>query len=170
MFLTGQLLYIDFTKYEFERAVEMLLKEFKSTNITKINVGIVCPTENTAVISTMHSRALNDASTQSNLPENILDWTQAHVHDWLIEHNLSQMSRLLTDCDGRTLVYLSRHLKRDGSQQCMRSLQEDSIRRTGETLSLIELSHLQSLIDQEKRSARLKLFSQPTKNCDKSDP
>jgi hypothetical protein len=135
LFLTGQLLYIDFTKYEFERAVEMLWKEFKSTNITKINVGMVRPKENTDFIPTMHSRVLNDASAQSNLPENILDWTQTHVHDWLIEHHLPQMSRLLTNCDGRSLVYLSRHIKRGESEQCMKSLHEESIRRTGETLS-----------------------------------
>ncbi len=83
----------------------------------------------------MHSRALSNASTQSNLPENILDWTQTHVHDWLIEHHLPQMSRLLTNCDGRSLVYLSRHIKRGESEQCMKSLHEESIRRTGETLS-----------------------------------
>jgi len=169
LFLIGQLLYVNFTKYEFALAMNMLLKEVKSTNITKTNVAVVRPKENSEFIPTIQSTALNDASTQSNLPENILDWTQTHVHDWCIGHNLSQMSRLLTDCDGRTLVYLCRHLKRDESQQCMRSLQEDSIRRIGETLSLIELSCLQSLIDQEKRTTRLKLFPRPTKNCDKSD-
>jgi hypothetical protein len=52
----------------------------------------------------------------------------------------------------------------------MKSLHEDSIRRTGETLSLIELSCLQSLIDQEKRTTRLKLSTQSTKNCGKTDP
>ncbi len=168
--LIGQLLCIDFTKYEFERAAEVLLKELKSINITKINVGIVRPAENTDFIPTIQSTALKDASTQSNIPDNILDWTQIHVHDWLIGHNLPQMSRLLVNCDGRSLVYLSRHIKRGKSQQCMQSLHEDSIRRTGETLSLIELSCLQSLIDQEKRIARLKLSTQSTKNCVKSDP
>jgi len=167
LFLTGQLLYIDFTKYEFERAAVMLFKELKSTSNTKINVAVVRPKENSEFIPTIQSTALNDASTQSNLPENILEWTQTHVHDWLIGHNLPQMSRLLTNCDGRSLVYLSRHIKRGKSQECMQSLHEDSIRRTGETLSLIELSCLQSLIDQEKRTARLKLSTQSTKNCDK---
>ena len=42
----------------------------------------------------------------TNLPENILDWTPTHVHDWLIGHNLRQMSRLLINCNGRSLVYL----------------------------------------------------------------
>ncbi len=135
LFLIGQLLYVNFTKYEFALAMNMLLKEVKSTNITKTHVAVVRPKENSESIPTIQSTALNDASAQSNLPENILDWTQTHVHDWLIEHHLPQMSRLLTNCDGRSLVYLSRHIKRGESEQCMKSLHEESSRRTGETLS-----------------------------------
>ena len=46
-----------------------------------------------------------------------MDTTQ--VQDWLIEHNLIQMSRLLVDCDGRSLVYLNKYMKSGQPQQIL---------------------------------------------------
>ncbi|CAF4309767.1 unnamed protein product, partial [Adineta steineri] len=43
LFLVGQLLYVDFTKYEFVRAMEMLSKELKAIHIPDINITPVQP-------------------------------------------------------------------------------------------------------------------------------
>ncbi|CAF4046622.1 unnamed protein product [Adineta steineri] len=151
LFLIGQLLYVDFTKYEFVRAIEMLSKELKVTDVTNISISSV-PVAQVIVVK--------NPSTRNKLPPNILEWTRLNVQDWLIEHNLQQMSRLLANCNGQSLVYLNKHIKYGEPQQTLKSLYKDCSRHLGETLSLIELSCLQSLIDQQKRFVRSSLHTQ----------
>jgi hypothetical protein len=160
LFLIGQLLYVDFIKYEFTRATDMLLKELKTTDFLEIDTPVVRleqdiedvpPTVSISSPSPIHSK-------------HILEWSKTYVQVWLVEHNLIQMACLLSNCDGRSLVYLNKHIKHDEPKQVLRSLHEDSIRRTGQNLSLIELSCLQSLIDQEIRITRLT----PTRTNDDS--
>ncbi len=150
LFLIGQLLYVNFTKYEFALAMNMLLKEIKATNIADTNVIPVCPNEDADTMPPILS-----VSTRNRLPsqvfsQNILEWTQAQVHDWLIEHNLLHMSRLLTNCDGRSLFHLYNYIKHGQPQQVLSLLQDDSLRRTNQSISLIELSCFHSLMDQQK--------------------
>ena len=111
LFLIGQLLYVDFTKYEFDRAMEMLFKELKAEDIAETNVIPVHPKEDTDVVASITPVSLSKHPSPT-LPQNILEWTQTHVQDWLIEHNLIQMSHLLINCDGRSLVYLNEYMKR----------------------------------------------------------
>ena len=69
LFLIGQLLYVDFTKYEFPRAIELLIKELKAPVNEGNEVVPVQSEKNTSFVvpSTMEL---------SKLPENIRDWTQ----------------------------------------------------------------------------------------------
>jgi hypothetical protein len=152
LFLIGQLLYVDFIKHEFRRAMEMLLKELRAEVSCEINVLPVQPVENTGVaphIIPVVSSLSGSASL--TFSENILEWTSTQVQDWLIRHNLVQMSRLLTDYDGRSLVYLSKYMKSCETQQILNLLQKDSLRRTKEDVSLIELSRFHSLMDEQNR-------------------
>jgi hypothetical protein len=144
LFLIGQLLYVDFTRYEFVRAIEILLKELKAENISEMGTIPVRPLEDTDPLLSMTSTLLSSVR-----PENILEWAQTHVQNWLIEHNLIQMSRLLADCDGRSLVYLSKYMKNNKLRHISNSFREDSLRRLNQNLSFIELSRLQSLMDQQ---------------------
>ncbi|CAF4199961.1 unnamed protein product [Rotaria magnacalcarata] len=143
LFIIGQLLYVDFNKYEFSRAMELLTKELKATKTNEENVLHVSPKEK---VQTSHMKTTLSVT----YPINILHWTQAQVQDWLVEHDLVQMARLLKNYDGRSLIYLHRYMKHGQSQQILNLLQEDSIRRTNQSLSLVELSHFHSLIHQRK--------------------
>ncbi len=144
LFLIGQLLYVDFIKHEFSRAMTMLWKELKRTYIAKTDVAFVQPERN--IIDTAPKLHL-----PPKFPNDILDWTQRHVQEWLTGHNLNQMSHLLADCNGRSLLYLDDYIRNGDINQILNLLQEDSLRKTGQTLSLTELSCFRSLMDEQKQ-------------------
>ena len=147
LFLVGQLLYVDFVKYDFEQAMKMLLKELKVADLLETNASVVQQKQDIDEI-------LPTISVSSSIPihsKNILEWTKTDVHDWLVEHKLIQMACILSNCDGRSLLYLKKHLKHGEPKLVLRSLHEDSIRQTSQSLSLIELSCLQSCLDQITR-------------------
>jgi hypothetical protein len=126
-------------KYEFNRAIDILKKELQAGNNSEIDAIPVCPSDDTDTLLSITSTARS---------QNILEWTQAQVQDWCMEHNLSQVCHILTDCDGRSLFYLSKYMKHGDLRQILFSLQEDSLRRTNQSLSFLELSRFQSLMDQ----------------------
>ncbi|CAF1294808.1 unnamed protein product [Adineta steineri] len=146
LFLIGQLLYVDFTKYEFVRAMEMLSKELKAIHIPDINRTPVQPKQDIHVAPSKVTITSPKISSS-----NIIEWTSTQVHDWLLEHNLVRMSRLLNDCDGRSLVYLHKCMDISQPEQMLSLLQEDSLRLINQNISLIELSRFHSMIHQEKR-------------------
>jgi hypothetical protein len=149
LFLIGQLLYVDFNKHEFVRAMEMLFKELKSEDIGETNVAPIHLKEVKESVVSITPASLSKAMPSSTLPRNIFEWTQSQVQQWLVEHNLIQMSHLLIDYDGRSLVYLNKYMERCSPQQILSLLQEDSLRRTNKSISLIEISRFQSLMDQQ---------------------
>lgn len=125
---------MDFTKYEFDRAMKMLTKELKAEDVHETNV-------------TSPPRSISSLTG----PKPILEWTATHVQDWLTQQNLIQMSHLLTNCNGRSLMHLNDFITSIQPKQILTLLQQDSIRRTGESLSLIELSCFRSLMDEQKQ-------------------
>ncbi len=133
LFLMGHLLYVDFTKYEFGQATKMLFKELKTEEIPKTNVT-----------------SFTLSTPPVTFSKNILEWTPTDVQDWLVEQNLTQMSRLLTNCNGRSLIYLNDFMIHGHPEQILLLLQQDSLRRTGENLSLVELACFRSLMDEQK--------------------
>ena len=139
LFLIGQVLYVDFTKYDFSPAMTMLFEELKSPKNAE--------TKQTPV----RLVSIPKASSASILPQNMLEWTSAHVQAWLTDHNLEQMACLLENCNGRSLVYLNKYIKTDSSVLILKLLQTDSLRRTGQDLSLIELSSFRALMDEQKQ-------------------
>ncbi|CAF1559639.1 unnamed protein product [Rotaria magnacalcarata] len=151
LFIIGQLLYVDFNKYEFPRAMQMLHKELKVESVVETHTAPVRPKEDTVVAHSTAHISPPEISIPSIVSENILEWTQAQVQDWLLGHNLRQLSRLFTDCDGRSLVYLSKYIRNYESEQVLKLLEADSVRRINESISLIELSCFQSLLHEQKK-------------------
>ncbi|UJR26406.1 hypothetical protein I4U23_007738 [Adineta vaga] len=144
LFLIGQLLYVDFTKYEFSQAIKMLFKELEAPVLQDHNVIVVESVDTTNIV--MENTSMPISLTVS---DNILDWTETDVQNWLVEHNLVQMSRLLSDYNGSNLKYLNRYLSTIEPQQILKLLQDDSLQRTNRNLSLIELARFQNLLDQQ---------------------
>lgn len=148
LFLVGQLLYVDFMKYEFGRAMEMLVKELKNVNGYPVNTTEVPPTEDTdTAVRGSNAAPINSiTSTAPDAP--ILQWTPSEAQAWLAAHNLPQLAQLLIDCDGRSLMYLNKYVNHGAPSQVLTLLQDDSHRRLRESLSLIELCRFQSLMHQ----------------------
>jgi hypothetical protein len=126
------------------------LKELSVSDIPEADVVPVPHKEDIDVAPVVLPLPVSKASPSPILPQNILEWTQTHVQNWLVEHNLIQMSRLLADCDGRSLIYLSKYIKHSELRDTLNSFREDSLRRLNQNLSFIELSRFQSLIDQQR--------------------
>ncbi|CAF4105051.1 unnamed protein product, partial [Adineta steineri] len=151
LFLIGQLLYVNFTKYEFSQAIQMLIKELKAPIINEIStVQVYSKVEDDTSMSI--TPVILKSSSSLKIPENILEWDQIHVQHWLTSHGLSQMSRLFANLDGQSLLYMHEHIEHLDSQQVISLLHEDSLRRTSQSLSLVELSYFRSLINQQKQS------------------
>jgi hypothetical protein len=162
LFLIGQLLYVDFTKHEFSRAMEMLFKELEAPVLQEQNV---LPIE--------YKNCTNSIAASLPIPlpmplspivsDDILEWTETEVQNWLIQHNLVQMSRLLFDYNGLSLIYLNKYLANVNSELILKLLQEDSLRRTNQNLSLVELARFQTLVDEQQRLFELKSSKKRTK-------
>jgi len=162
LFLIGQLIYVDFTKFEFLRAMDMLLKELKAEEISENSVTPLRSRAGTASVVCNTQIEINPSSVPI-FPKNIQDWTKKNVHDWLIEHDLIQMSQFLANCDGRGLLYLNDFIKNGETKQVINLLQDESLRQTNENLSLVELSYFRSLIDQQKHICKSKSIRRSTR-------
>ncbi|CAF3732114.1 unnamed protein product [Adineta steineri] len=149
LFLIGQLLYVDFTKYEFPRAMELLIQELKAPVIKE-----------TQLVTTQSKQDINSIVSLSHglliFPENIHEWTQMHVQNWLIGCNLRQMARLLYDFDGPSLHSLTELITNSNSQEILTLLQEDSLRRLNESISLLEFARLRTLLIEKQRLMEVK--------------
>jgi hypothetical protein len=126
----------------------MLLKELKDTDIVEITPVIAQPKKYTTDTSMK-------LYLPPILPKNILNWTPTHVQGWLAGHNLTQMSHLLVDFNGRSLLYLDDYIRNCDTNQILNLLEEDSLRKTRQTLSLTELSYFRSLMDEQKQFMEL---------------
>jgi hypothetical protein len=151
LFLIGQLLYVDFNKHVFDQAMNILFKELKAEENSELNVSPVHPKEDAQTSVAVTPVTVPKALPSIPIAQNILEWSETQVQRWLNEHNLPQMSRLLAGCDGRSLVYLNKYIKNGQIQQILKLLQEDSLRRINESISLIELSRFNSLMHHQKR-------------------
>ena len=146
-FLIGPLLYVNFTKYEYSKALEMLMKELK--NVPKTSIAPIEP-KLKAVDSLPRTFGLIQPTDQfMTLPENIHDWSDIHVHHWLTKSNLPQMARILSNMDGPSLIYFREYMINNEPQRTVASLQQDALRLTNETVSLVQVARFRSLIEQE---------------------
>ncbi|CAF1307360.1 unnamed protein product [Rotaria sordida] len=149
-FLIGSLLYIDFTKYEYSKAFDMLMKELKMINErNEISTKPVQTKLNTVGSLPVSSCLIQSSSQSITFPENVQDWTEIHVHRWLSENDLPQMARILSGMDGLNLIYLSEYIIKSEPQQILSLLQHDSLRRINENISLIEISRFRTLIERK---------------------
>ena len=132
-FLIGQLLYVDFTKHEFGKAMGMLLKELKPREDTREPI--------TSLTTTLITRRTC----------HVKDWTKEEVQEWFMKHELTQLSQLLAGYDGRSVLYFHQYVRRNTDKhEAIALLNDDAIRRLKERLSLVELFKFISLIDQER--------------------
>ena len=146
-FLIGTLLYIDFTKHEYPKALDMLMKELELAH--KPFTEPSPPKFETIASLAMISGFKQSRSPAMTLPDNVQDWSEAHVQHWLTKNNLPQMTQLLSNMDGPGLAYFSEYLIKNEPQQILALLQQDTLRLTHENLSLIEISRFRSLIEKE---------------------
>ncbi|CAF0869668.1 unnamed protein product [Rotaria sp. Silwood1] len=151
LFLIGQLYYVDFTKYDFPQAFDALMKEIKTPRFYDTPKRIVEVNQESDEVS-FSSPVQLSTSLPSVLPDNVLDWSQVQVSQWLIDHNLVHMARLLCDYDGRSLIYFNEYLTKVNPQQMLTFLQEDSLRRTNQSLSVVELARFRSIYDKHQQS------------------
>ena len=142
LFLIGQLLYVDFTKHEFARAVEMLFKEVKGLDTVQVVPTIVQPKPNGVV-------SLPKLNLSPILPPNISDWTEVHVQSWLTSQHFIRMPELLRHCNGPSILQLNEYMKNGDTNVILNLLQEESLEKTGQTLCLTELSRFQSLMTEQ---------------------
>ncbi|CAF1140287.1 unnamed protein product [Rotaria sp. Silwood1] len=149
-FLIGSILYIDFTKYEYSKAIDMLMKELKMIDTrSKTSTKSIQSKLNYENLLTVSSILTQPLSPSIILPENIQDWTEIHVQKWLSENNLPQMTRILSGMDGLSLMYFSEYMIKSEPQQILSLLQQDSLRRINESVSLIEVSRFRTLIERK---------------------
>ena len=168
LFLIGQLLYVDFTKHEFDRAMELLVKELKAEEIHEANLTPVHSRQGTKTDFVSVTAVLKPSGTLA-MPKDIQDWSRSDVRDWLADHHLVQMSQLLDRCDGQGLLYLSDFIRHSDAPQILSLLQEDSLRRTNESLSVVELSCLRALLDQQMRRSTSKSWRRSRKKRSRKD-
>jgi hypothetical protein len=149
-FLISQLLYIDFTKHDFSQAIEMLIKELKLNQLQDHTLILPEKLNNNSLQKLMYPSPLTELPSQTiALPKNVRDWSSLHVQQWLTDNNLTQMAHILSDTDGLGLIYLSDYIVNSEPQQILSLLQQDSLRRTNQSLSVIEVSRFRSLIERE---------------------
>ncbi|CAF0835330.1 unnamed protein product [Adineta ricciae] len=153
LFLLGPLLYVDFTEHELNVAIEMLLKELGANDVHQVDVQPVVSKDAAEVSLPSVPRTTTSITKPLSLDterHSMLQWAQAEVQEWLTNHHLVQLCRLLSDCDGRSLVHLYRYMKGGERSVVMSLLQDDCIRRLNESISLIEISRFRSLMHQER--------------------
>jgi hypothetical protein len=159
LFLIGQSLYVDFTKHQFSTAIDILIKEVKASYVHHTH-NIQIRSDQNIFLGLPHNiPVLQQISEAKVRPKNIQNWTVEHVNDWLKDNNLLEMSYLLSDIDGPTLIYFTDYITKGDTQQILSSLQQDSLRRTNRNISLVELSHFRNLIRQYKISSSTNIKS-----------
>ncbi|CAF1032754.1 unnamed protein product [Didymodactylos carnosus] len=134
--IVGSLLYIDFTKYEFQQAYNMLIREIKQAK------HII--TENT---SNEHiTPIISSPNIQKQyLNKEVKKWTNTDIVHWCEDYNLMIFSKILSNFDGNSLIQL--HLLcKTNSNQIIDLLQNDS-KKLGYDLSILELARFQSQLE-----------------------
>jgi len=138
------------------------MKELKAEEISEVSTPVL--RSRASIASALcNTQTLLNPSTPLILPKYIQDWAKTNVYDWLIEHNLTQLSQLLCNCDGQGLLYFNDFIKNGETKQILSLLQEETLRQTNESLSLVELSYLRSLLDQQKHVRKFTLIRRFTR-------
>ena len=145
-FVIGVSLYIDFTKYDYSTAFEMLKKELQVAHAEKKYIVEKPPSSNSVGAH--------------RYPDRLSDWTAEDVSTWLHQQQLPQMARLLAGTNGRSLLYLHELISRRSSDQVLASFEQDAARQNEETISLIEIARFRALMDEKNPGIALHKQSQ----------
>ncbi|CAF2736382.1 unnamed protein product [Rotaria sp. Silwood2] len=112
-FILGTRMYIDFDTHEFDKAIELLDNEIqlqKKTNKdakedVKMEENSVTSNENKDDIKEEVSNSQNTTNVKVN-KNNILNWNEDNVREFLMKHNLSAMAFLCQGINGEELSIL----------------------------------------------------------------
>lgn len=137
LFLAGNIFSIDFTKNSFIQSINLLLNELKTPHISVLD---------SLVIRQQPQNLINSSSLTT---KSIQQWTKDDVQQWLNENNLQHTSYLLSDLNGLSLISLSELISNNSPQENLILFQQDSLNRTGKNISLIEITKLHQLIQQQ---------------------
>lgn len=173
-FVIGAALYINFMKYDFDKAVGMLEEEIK--HIDKTDGVTNHDNHSNQDRKTEQSTEHRPTKPRSNEYENkcVDKWTQDDVISWCEANHLPVFSKLLEHYNGTHLLRLHNTSKTSGDNAVFQTLQQDCQRIESKeqvSLSLLEFNRFQS--DLEKRieqDAKLNLKSstiqqEPARTC-----
>ncbi|CAF2714812.1 unnamed protein product [Rotaria sp. Silwood2] len=139
LFLIRGLFLIDFTKYEFSHGIQILLDKLKTPHITALNTLVVRqPPQNVTNLS---------LSTLDST--DMCQWTPNDVQQWLVKNNLLQMADLLSGLNGSYLIRLSKDISKNSPQENLNFFRKHPMKKTRKDVSLIEISRLQTLIEEQ---------------------
>lgn len=138
-FLLGNSTCIDFVEKEYSQAMKFLLNELKNPSISVLDSLVV--------------RQQPQNITNLPLPQlrslDIRQWTRVDVQQWLNDNQLPHLTKVLSNYNGLQLIQLNKTISKNSPQENLKLFQEESIKRTGRNISLIEITRLHQLIDEQ---------------------
>lgn len=153
-FLLGSADCIDFVEKEHCEAMRLLMNGMKNPTISVIDALVVRQQpQNIANVSLPKLRSTD-----------VRQWTTEDVQEWLNDNHLSHLGQILTNLNGLELVRFGESMSKNSLQENFKLFQEDAIKQTGKSVSLIEISRLRHLIDEQVHMPVKKKKWSP-KNC-----
>lgn len=152
-FIIGALIYIDFTKYEFDRAFDMLEAEMKAiekdANSEKKKIEPKQQDEKS------ENPVVDPNEKKQVSTKRVNEWTSDDVISWCHTHNLLTFAQLFEYYDGASLLRLHNMAKTNGDNDIFRMLQDDCQRLPNNKqmrLTLTEFVRFQSELDKRLES------------------
>lgn len=160
-FIIGALIYIDFTKHEFDKAFGMLEKEMKM-------IGKIAEQKTVVPMVDSDKKKIEPRQQDEKTKDPVVDpiqkkqvstvhetkhvneWTSDDVISWCQTHNLLTFTQLLEYYDGASLIRLHNMTKTNGDDYIFRLLQDDCQQLTSDKqikLTLTEFVRFQSELD-----------------------
>lgn len=138
-FLLGNSNCIDFVEKNHSEAMKLLLNDMKNPTISVIDALVVRQQpQNIANVPLPKLRSTD-----------IRQWTKDDVQEWLNDNQLSHLAQLLSNSNGLQLIQFGESIAKNSPQENLNLFQEDAMKQTGKNVSLIEISRLNHLIDEQ---------------------
>ena len=138
-FLLGNSIPIDFIEKKYSQAMNLLLNQLKHPSFSVLDSLVV--------------RQQPQNITNFPLPQlrssDIRQWSRVDVQQWLNDNQLPHLAKLLSNINGLELIELSKVIAKHSPQENLNLFQEQSMKRTGRNVSLIEIARLHHLIEEQ---------------------
>ena len=154
-FISGALIYVDFNKYEFDKAFGMMEAEMKGNDRAIEHATTQSATDSNKqnnVNEQPFEKKVESKKQVSTMHENkrVGEWTSEDVISWCYTHYLLTFSQLLENYDGASLLQLHNMAKTNSDNDTFRLLQDDCQRIASNghiKLTLTEFVRFQSELD-----------------------